>query len=244
MSARDYYILTKKSGNRKTGPIPVSMSTQATCPTSCLFKKGCYANFGRLSLSWRKLGKGELTNGVRWEVFLDRVRDLRCDIWRHNQAGDLPGRGNKLDRERCLALVEANAHGYNRGGYTYTHYPVLPAPRVRKDTIEHNRAVVYAMNKMGFVVNLSAHSVESADALCDLGIGPVVTVLPIDGTSTKTPKGRRVVVCPALTKDGVTCTTCFLCAKTTRPIIGFPAHGSGQRRVDQIARGKLNPYCE
>lgn len=243
---QDLFILAQKSGNRKTGPIPVSTSNLNTCPPSCALKKGCYARYGRMWLIWVKLCSGRLTNGVMWSDFLKQVRDLDCLIWRHNQAGDLPGRNNRLHKGKCIALAKANAAGGRyRGGYTYTHYPVLPTPGVSAATIQHNRNVIQEMNDLGFTVNLSAHNMRVADDMYDLRIGPVVMVLPsdMDKRSTKTPKGRHVQVCPAILSDDKHCDNCFVCAYVTRrSIIGFPAHGTGTKYVDPIARGEFDPH--
>jgi hypothetical protein len=83
---------------------------------------------------------------------------------------------------------------------------------------------------------LSANNVAHADALYDLGIGPVATVLPeAQTTNTVTPKGRKIVVCPATVRDDVSCATCQLCAKQRDAIVGFPAHGSSKRKADTVA---------
>jgi hypothetical protein len=103
-------------------------------------------------------------------------------------------------------------------------------------TDKHNARVVKRMNDKGFVVNLSANNVKHADALYDLGIGPVATVLPeAQTTNTVTPKGRKIVVCPATIRDDVSCATCQLCAKHRDAIVGFPAHGSSKRKADSVA---------
>jgi len=245
---QDLYILTRKSGNRKTGPIPVSTSNLNTCPPSCALKKGCYARYGRMWLIWVKLCSGKLTNGVMWSDFLKQVRDLDedCTIWRHNQAGDLPGRNNRLHKGKCIALAKANvAGGRNRRGYTYTHYPVLPTPGVKDSVVRHNRDVVYEMNGLGFTVNLSAHNMRVADEMYSLGIAPVVMVLPSDTKVSRmeTPKGRTIRVCPAILDDDKHCDNCFVCAYDyRRTIIGFPAHGTGTKYVDPIARGEIDPH--
>jgi hypothetical protein len=74
---KEFFILTPKSNNRKTGKIPVSMSHMGTCPSSCKLRSGCYAMTGRLGLVWRKLGMGLLTNGGDWESFCEKC--ARCD---------------------------------------------------------------------------------------------------------------------------------------------------------------------
>jgi len=247
---KDLYILTPKSGNRKVGKgTPVSMSTMATCPPSCKLREGCYATCGRLGLVWYKLSVGRLTNGVSFGEFCKRVKALGPDttIWRHNQAGDLPGAKGRLHRGKCLQLARANAaEGRNRGGYTYTHYPVTSgdvAPAVAR----HNAETVKAMNAEGFCVNVSADSLSEADKAYDLGIGPVAVLLPADQEKgLKTPKGRRVVVCPAVVDKGgkdssVNCVDCKLCKRIERKVIvGFPAHGTSKRKADKVARSGDN----
>ena len=216
---------TLKSANRKVGKIPVTTTSAATCPDECLFKKnGCYADGGPLAMHWAKVTSGE--RGDNWSTFIATVKSFKDgQLWRHNQAGDCPGDGKRLDADACDELADANE---NKKGFTYTHYPVL--------TDAHNAAVVKRMNDKGFVVNLSANNVAHADALYDLGIGPVATVLPeAQTTNTVTPKGRKIVVCPATVRDDVSCATCQLCAKHRDAIVGFPAHGTSKRKADTVA---------
>jgi len=236
----DLYILTPKSGNRKVGKgTPVSMSTMGTCPPSCKLKEGCYATCGKLGLVWYKLTVGRLTNGVDFSEFCKRVANMgpKITIWRHNQAGDLPGTKGRLHKGRCLQLTRANVEGgYNRGGYTYTHYPMFPgdvAPAVAK----HNANVVKEMNAGGFCVNVSADSLSDADKAYDMGIGPVAVLLPqVQAKGLTTPKGRRVVVCPAVVHENVNCVDCKLCKRIQRKVIvGFPAHGASKRKANAVA---------
>ena len=218
---------TLKSANRKVGKIPVTTTSAATCPDDCLFKKnGCYADGGPLAMHWAKVTSGERGDG--WYEFIAKVRSFKDgQLWRHNQAGDLAGDGKRLDAEANDELADANK---GKKGFTYTHYPVL--------TDAHNAAVVKRMNDKGFVVNLSANNVTHADALYDLGIGPVATVLPeAQTTNTVTPKGRKIVVCPATVRDDVSCATCQLCAKQRDAIVGFPAHGTSKRKANSVAEG-------
>lgn len=214
---------TKKSKNAKTGPIPVSTSCASTCPSTCAFKeRGCYAAGGPLAILWRKVTEGKA--GDDWRTFCAKVESLPPGtLWRHNQAGDLPGIGNEIDAKAMLELVQANE---GRKGFTYTHKPMEGV----------NRLLVQHANEEGFTVNLSADSLPHADALSDLNIAPVVVVLPSDQLeNTTTPMGRKVVVCPAVTHEGVTCATCALCASASRRVvIGFPAHGMNARHVSRV----------
>ena len=220
------FHITPKSKNAKVGKMAVTTSTATTCPSACPFKdNGCYAESGPLKLHWLKVTEGE--RGDDWSTFLDKIKDMpEGSKWRHNQAGDLPGDTKDLDSAKCADLAKANE---GKRGFTYTHYDVL-------DNFQ-NAITVNIMNHLGFTVNVSANNLDHADQLCDLDIAPVATVLPIEQTTnTVTPKGRKVVVCPATYKDDVSCADCMLCEKRDRKVIvGFPAHGTSKKKASAIA---------
>lgn len=229
---------TLKSGNAKTGPIPVSMTEAASCPNSYPFKgNGCYAENWPLRLHWQRVPQ----TGLDWGEFIDRVRALPAgQLWRHNAAGDLPGKGETIDGAALLELVTANT---GKRGFTYTH----KSPRIKANAVRIKKA-----NDLGFTINLSANTLEEADEFVDLRIAPVVVTLPADydhGTGLKTldtPKNRRVVICPATYRDDVTCASCGLCqfrapervgGLSQRAIVGFPAHGARKKRASVVAAG-------
>lgn len=219
--------LTIKSRNEKTGPIPVSTTGADSCPTACPFNNanagGCYANGGPLAIHWRKVT--EKRAGESFARFLEKIRALPAgQLWRHNQAGDLQGKGNRISAGALLDLVKANA---GKRGFTYTHKPMTPA----------NAALVAHANANGFTINLSGNNLAHADKLARLNVGPVVAVLPADASeNTKTPDGRKVIVCPATQRDNVSCATCKLCAVVDRDfIVGFPAHGASKRKAESVA---------
>lgn len=222
------YKLTLRSSNAKTGPIPVSTSSSDTCPTSCplLANNACYAKHGPLAWQWSKVDKGE--HAKAWSDFLADVHALPAgQLWRHNQAGDLPGEGDEINGTMLMALVEANR---GKRGFTYTHKLVRGAPNAL------NYAWVYYANINGFTINLSANSLAEADRLAELDIGPVVTLLPSDAAKNETletPDGRTVVPCPATYQDNVSCSTCQLCQRQRAVIVGFPAHGSAKGRINR-----------
>jgi hypothetical protein len=130
---------------------------------------------------------------------------------------------------------------------TFTHKPFLPDTA----TAARNRCMIAAANTTGFTINLSANNPAEADALADLAIGPVVTILAHDyarqalrhrakgradeWTETiaqwrdriarlpvRTPAGRRIAICPA-TYTAATCKSCGACAEPREAAIGFPA---------------------
>ena len=205
--------LTIKSANIKTGPIPVSTTTKASCPTDCAMASACYAASGPLALHWAKVTAGE--RGTDWATFTAQIAQLpEGQLWRHNQAGDLP-----QDPVLIGQLVHANA---GKRGFTYTHH---------RDAASINW--IRHANAWGFTINLSANDLADADTLAEKQCGPVVVVLPSTTTAnTKTPAGRPVVVCPATQRDDVSCATCQLCARQRDVIVGFPGHGTRKRVID------------
>lgn len=236
--ARVNYHLTRKSDNAKTGPIPVSTTSAETCPPSCPFNRGggCYAGSGKLSLHWSKVTDG--ARGVDFAAFCESIAALpEGQLWRHNQAGDLPGVGEAIDATKLAALAEANR---GRKGFTYTHKPT---------SVPANVDAIRAANSGGFTVNLSANTLAHADELAELAAGPVVAVLPASAdhsaawqetrkapATLRTPQGLPVVVCPATYREDVTCKSCGLCAVASRRVIvGFPAHGARKRAASEVA---------
>ena len=208
------------SRNRKTGEIPVAMTPASTCPPSCPWKgAGCYAEQHFTAIHWRRLSAGE---GITWVAFCAEVAALPPgQLWRMGEAGDLPGRGEEIDSFLLKKLVDSNR---GKRGFGYTHKSMADA---------ENHGAVRVSVENGFVINLSADSLEHADRLANLGIAPVTVVLP-EGQKrpSRTPRGRKVVVCPAITHEEVTCASCELCAVAGRKsVVGFPAHGDGRARM-------------
>jgi len=250
-----------QSSNGKVGQIPVSTTSPESCP-DCALKGVCYAEGGPLAIFWRKLATGEA--GYSFEVFLSHVGEIAAEqIWRHDQAGDLPGRGNEIDTDKLGQLVAANN---GKRGFTYTHKPVLVGEHA-----EANRNAVAHANLNGFTINLSGNNPSHADKLSELAIAPVVTVLPLDyqrrttgkgknaewsetlpeyrarikALGLKTPAGRQIAVCPATYLDDVSCgggkvdgrmtRPCELCQRQRKSIVGFPVHGMRKNKANVIA---------
>jgi hypothetical protein len=232
--------LVLKSENQKTGPIPVSTTESRTCPLSCPFMgAGCYASGGPLSMHWKRVSSG--ANAIDWQSFCKAIASLPSgQLWRHNQAGDLPGPGETIDTAELTSLVLANK---GKRGFTFTH---------KYRTASNLKAIARA-NANGFTINLSANSPRHADQLLKTGAGPVVCVLPavaqkpqkqlhkvsmanVPAPFSVTPGGTKIVVCPATTRDNVSCATCGLCQRANRDyVIGFPAHGFQTRKAEAIS---------
>jgi len=231
------FLITKRSGNKKTGPMLLTTSPRKTCPTICPFRKdsgngACYAEHGMLGgFIWTKLDRlqpgGSFQNGNikihNKATLLKTIRELpEGTVWRHNQAGDLPTVDQEtIDEAALKPLVLANR---GKRGFTYTHFDV-----VKNKT---NRRIVKAANKAGFIINLSANSLDHADELYDLKCAPVTVVVPATQmTNTTTPKGRAVIICPAITTAGMNCKDCQICAKQRNAIVAFPALGAKKGQI-------------
>jgi hypothetical protein len=215
------YGLTMPKGkpNAKTGKMPVSTTSEVTCPHNCPLKRaGCYAEGGPLAIHWRKITSGE--RGTDLAGFAAKVASLpEGQIWRHNQAGDLPGDRTRINLHDLREIVKANR---GRRGFTYTHYPM--------DVLGNAEAIREA-NEGGFTINLSADNTDQVDTLAEYG--PVCVTVPTDTPKvTRTAKGTRIVVCPAQVRNGVTCATCQLCQRADRDYaIAFRVHGAGAKKV-------------
>jgi hypothetical protein len=246
------------NGNRKTGDIPTAYVARESCSLGCpLLGKGCYAETGNVGFHWRKM------RGVPWAKFCQIVAEklgLR-QMWRYAVAGDLPGFRGLIDQTALQLLTAANM---DRPVIAYTHKPVLDGEH---PAAAANRRFIAEAIAGGFLVNLSANGPHHADALADLDLAPVVTILPhayarrrkslgrgkwewaetigqyrdrIADLSAHTPAGRRIAVCPA-TYTGTTCEACRACARPRAAIIGFPAHG-GWRVVETAIAARDVPF--
>ena len=218
------FTFTRVSSNKKIGPMPVTITSENSCPNSCPLKgKGCYANVGPLALHWRKTKLTEL------QLVAEIKKIPRGHIWRHNQAGDIIGyhpNDEQINPRFLAAITDANK---GKRGYAYTH---------KNPFIPENAAAIKAANDGGFTVNLSADTVGEADSFVKLAIAPVVVVLPEAQTKNfKTPAGNQVIVCPATKPDSqMTCLQCGICANAKRRvIIGFPAHGAQKKAASAVA---------
>lgn len=148
-------------------------------------------------------------------------------LWRHNVAGDLPGKGDRISRRKLFDLVHAAGH---TRGFTFTHKPLTKT----------NASAIRRANQLGgLVINLSSDDLHDADRKASAEVGPVAVVLPSDAPDkgNVTPEGRPIVVCPAQLRDNITCKTCGLCAVGARKsIVAFRAHGRWKRRVNERLR--------
>jgi len=199
------------SGNKQTGPIPVSTSPKGTCNPLCPLASQCYAKKFHLNMHWDKVTSGE--RGTDYSSFCNSIRKLPYgQLWRHNQAGDLhsPDRTDDVNQ-----LINANR---GRRGFTYTSW-------------DYSDELFLRAKRAGFTINKSCYTASSAAATAARGIPAVFSGAPVEyrDVTAWTEFGVRFVVCPTKRNSPaaqkVQCATCQLCH--TRPeniVIVFPLH--------------------
>ncbi len=247
MSDRLFFQLTLVSANQKTGPIPVSMTSKVSCPSTCAFKAGggCYAENGGLGINWNKLGRGQ-GRALTAEQFLGAIKVLpRGQLWRHNQAGDLPHDPDtgRIFPHFLYQLAQANK---GKRGFTYTHHKWEEWEGGVHNGCEYgqqNRDFIQQANANGFTINVSCETAEQVDRACSYGLPSVIAVPKGTPDRWHTPKGNLVITCPAVTQDNVTCARCGLCqrvytgtSQTTsklRHTVAFPVHGNGAKKAER-----------
>lgn len=229
MTTNNRFHMTRVSSNAKTGPIPVTTTSKDSCPTTCpLINAGCYAKSGPLALHWSKVSDANEKRSLSESEFFELVSKLpKGQLWRHNQAGDLPHVDGKINPHFANKLSKANR---GKKGFTYTHHDL---------TDVNNLTIVKSMNASGFAVNHSADNVQAAVKAYNTLVGvPVVTLLPLDAPNVQTIEGVNVVACPAEKSDKINCSNCALCAVVNREyIIGFRVHGTQKKVANIIAKG-------
>ena len=221
---------TRISGNSKTGPIPTTLTEKNSCPDVCPLKSnGCYAEIGHTNIHWQRVSNGDAVK-YSWANAMMQIAALpKGQLWRHNVSGDLPQTDGLIQYNLVQQLIDANR---GKRGFTYTHHDV----QSNSSNCYWNKAIIAACNAQGFTVNLSGNSLEHADELKALDIGPVVTICP-EGTEKqfKTPAGNTVVICPATYRDDIQCSNCGLCAVSSRKsIVGFPVHGIAKKKAHKV----------
>ena len=227
--------VTLLSHNVKTGPMTVTRSTTDTCPKSCpLLDAGCYDQAGNGGIHRRKvdaLAYKTLTIDQFFEAIPDFSR-----LYRLNEGGDL-WNGKTTEHISHVLLkrfADINKH-WRKTAIVYTHKACVGKRSHWKIRKSNREAIKNA--DASHAINVSVESLPEVDQALGYGLD-TVTVLPFNTGKgvTLTPKGNRVVTCPATYSE----TKCFSCGGRKGPLcarkgrdyaIGFPAHGASKKSL-------------
>lgn len=204
------------SGNSKTGPIPVTYrNMEETCPHDCpFFNNGCYG-VGRIEALTRKYSRTITVDHARSVL---AKRKPTAKYLRDRVIGDLVTARGRFDMPyvRTIARI-AREHALTVFGYTHA-WRML------------DRRAVSSIAASGYVLNASCETVADVRMAISLGMPAVIT--NDDVSEGMMIDGRRVVTCPAQTRDNVTCASCGLCAKPERKsVVRFLVHGPSKNRA-------------
>jgi len=224
------FHLSRVSGNKKTGFMPVTTTSKNTCHNCPFDANGCYAQSGPLALHWRKVSDG--SRGVGWRQHLADLASLPAGSpLRLNQAGDLPNTMGRISRRYLKALSDVVKR---RGlkAWTYTHHD--PASG-------ENAALIRAAQSSGLTVNVSTETESAADRAVSAGLPAVLAVPSTETRNTwHTAANNVVLVCPAQRRE-TSCSDCLLChqaGRGRRVIVAFVAHGTSKRKADAVIHSK------
>ena len=218
------FHLSRVSGNKKTGPIPVTTTSRNSCPPTCAMREACYAMTGPLALHWDRVSNGERGKGWR-----DHLADLATlpvfSPLRLNQSGDLPHSAGKISRRYLVALLNVIKRRKLQA-WTYTHHDLAKG---------ENAELLRRALRSGLTINVSTESVAAADAAIAAGLPATITVPSTEIRNTwRTPERNLVMVCPAQRRE-TDCSQCMLCHKRgKRVIVAFAAHGTRKKKADQL----------
>lgn len=210
-------MLVARSGNSKTGPIPVTYRTTRTCPTACPFLPtnggGCYASGRIFALADR--GARDVTAEDARTTLAKREAGAR--YMRDRVSGDLVTAEGTFDWDYLVAIAKyARDAGLTVFGYTHA-WRLL----TKRD--------VARIRKTGYVLNASCETEADVRAATKLGL-PTVLV-GNEWTEGAMLGPRRVVTCLAQTRD-TDCASCGLCASPDRAaVVRFEVHGPARGRA-------------
>tara|TARA_Y100000310_G_scaffold318638_1_gene372974 strand:- start:689 stop:1189 length:501 start_codon:yes stop_codon:yes gene_type:complete len=157
-------------------------------------------------------------------------------LYRLNEGGDL-WNGKTTEHISHVLLkrfADINKH-WRKTAIVYTHKACVGKRSHWKIRKSNREAIKNA--DASHAINVSVESLPEVDQALGYGLD-TVTVLPFNTGKgvTLTPKGNRVVTCPATYSE----TKCFSCGGRKGPLcarkgrdyaIGFPAHGASKKSL-------------
>jgi hypothetical protein len=213
-------LVVERTTNAKTGPMAATYRTADTCPGSCpLRDAGCYARGRIFGIPAR--------HGTEATASYPEVRALASNLRlggmvRANVSGDVLAEDGRPDYPYLSALSHVATERPDVAVFGYSHAWRSISPGIAP----------------GVTLNASCESAEEIATATAHGWPTVTTAVdasdPIIGSTIA---GRRVIICPAQTRDSVTCSTCRLCARPARrSTVAFLVHGSGKAQAARAIR--------
>jgi hypothetical protein len=227
---RDLHVVAR-SGNTKTGDIPVTYRPMRTCEPTCPFlpskdSGGCYGT-GRIFAMAEKLTGERSADDV--DATLAK-RNPAARYMRDRVVGDVidvDADGSvTVDVEYIEAVADAAARN-DLTAFGYSH----AWPRFTPEDVAR-------MAASGYVMNASCETPADVDAA--LAMGLPATIANDDVAEGAMIGGGRVVTCPAQTRDDVDCASCGLCAKPQRKaVVRFLIHGTAKRKATAAVAARM-----
>jgi len=215
------------SRNPKTGSVATLSYPRMSCPPDCaLIKKGgCYGETSFYSrLNWDHIDAG--TRGTSFDEALQGVARLPMfSIIRDKVVGD---EFAEADNPHNIDAVP-----FRKKIKTFVRRKLQVISYTHRKPNAHNLKLLREAKAQGVTINLSADNLKQADKKARHQLPVVVVVDSATPKVSRTPEGRKVVICPAQTSKRVTCSTCMLCADGERGyLIGFRAHGNQSKKIN------------
>lgn len=216
--------VTARSGNAKTGDIPVTYRPMTTCEPTCPFLPsgdigGCYGT-GRIFGMAAKYAATVSVDSVRTKL---RKRNPAARFMRDRVVGDVVTESGAIDHA-YIRTIAALAREADLIPFGYTH----AWRRMTSDDVAEIAAT-------GYVINASCESRDDVRHAVALGMPTVIASDIVDDGETFTrPDGTtlRIVTCPAQSRDDVTCASCGLCTRPERrAVVRFNIHGTARKRA-------------
>jgi hypothetical protein len=214
-------MISLKSGNHKTGPIPTISRPQTSCPNTCpLINAGCYGEnagaMGRPSI-FKMVGKAVQKISVR-DIALRAPK--AAPAIRFNVVGDYFNEDGTPDTE-YIADTNFVAKARKWVAISYTHGWKRLVPSM-----------------FDYVVRASCQSREELQDAHARGWWTVVVDPGPEHPDTligQTIDGRKVVQCPATNHENISCADCRLCGREAA-IVAFPVHGARKNRALNVVQ--------
>jgi hypothetical protein len=187
-------IAVEKSSNKKIGDVSTTYASQASCPSSCIFKdNGCYAESGFAAIHTKRLNKTNFSPADLAKQEADAIdslsgkRNMRLHVVGDattNEYADIISKAADRFRKK-----------HNKSVWSYTH--------AWRD-VDRN-------NWNGVSILASTESPSAAKQAMAKGYAAAIVVSKYKDTKMYIEDGVKILPCPEMTQKTVNCTSCKLC---------------------------------